>query len=377
MSGYSSSNGLIAHIGYSENDHPVYLELSSKAHFLIAGVSGSGKTTLLHAIICGIIQEYDEAEAQFILITSGKSGFSYYKNVPNMCGPVAVSETDIRGRLQSICAEIHQRQLLMSQNKHSSVKFSHVFVVVDSFSRMPIITRLLVYRNIKEIVTNGSSVNVHLLLATDRFGIRFLWRSIIDFFPNRFVFRSRNAAESRFLLETDAASLLQQTGEAYYMNESGQPRHLFCCKVSVKETVKPYNDAVDAKAKALWESEQQKMRLQTTFEQLDPYQFEEFVALRMRECGFTHVQVTQKSGDYGADVLGTDPLGQPVCVQCKQYKGSVGFDAVQQINTARDLFHCKRAILITNSTVTKQAQETANRLQVEIIQRFSPSTILH
>jgi len=52
---------------------------------------------------------------------------------------------------------------------------------------------------------------------------------------------------------------------------------------------------------------------QRDFLALDPYQFEEFVAQRMRECGYTKVQVTSKSGDYGADVLAVDPNGRNVC----------------------------------------------------------------
>lgn len=97
------------------------------------------------------------------------------------------------------------------------------------------------------------------------------------------------------------------------------------------------------------------------------YEFEHFVAELLPELGYRNVQVTKASGDSGADIVATSSEHGRVCIQCKNYAGNVGFEAVQQIYTARPLYACNTAIVITNSHFTKQAIEKARKLGVRLI----------
>jgi restriction system protein len=68
--------------------------------------------------------------------------------------------------------------------------------------------------------------------------------------------------------------------------------------------------------------------------QLDPYQFEAFVAELLRAMGYK-AEVTQASGDGGVDVIAfRDPLGlEPpiIKVQCKRTLGTIGGPDVQKL----------------------------------------------
>jgi restriction system protein len=68
--------------------------------------------------------------------------------------------------------------------------------------------------------------------------------------------------------------------------------------------------------------------------QLDPYQFEAFVAALLRAMGYK-AEVTQASGDGGVDVIAfRDPLGlEPpiIKVQCKRTLGTIGGPDVQKL----------------------------------------------
>ncbi|PRX77140.1 restriction endonuclease [Bacillus sp. V-88] len=72
---------------------------------------------------------------------------------------------------------------------------------------------------------------------------------------------------------------------------------------------------------------------------LDGYEFEVYVSNLLEALGFKQATVTQRSGDYGADILGVNGDNERVAIQCKRYKegSNVGVDAIQQIHTAMNL----------------------------------------
>lgn len=95
------------------------------------------------------------------------------------------------------------------------------------------------------------------------------------------------------------------------------------------------------------------------------------LALRelLSHVGYTHINTTPKSGDFGADLIMNDRKGNKIVVQAKRYTNSVKIDAVQQVHTAKDYYRADHAILITNSHVTKAGHELAARTGVEIWER--------
>lgn len=101
---------------------------------------------------------------------------------------------------------------------------------------------------------------------------------------------------------------------------------------------------------------------------LSPYEYEEYIAEELRQEGFTDVDTTPKSGDFGADVLARDGE-RTVCVQCKRYAPGhpVGVKAVQEIYSAKDYYGCDDAYIYTTSDYTKAAVDMANELGVILV----------
>ena len=99
-------------------------------------------------------------------------------------------------------------------------------------------------------------------------------------------------------------------------------------------------------------------------------EYEEYVAGRLRKEKYRHVQVTQGSGDFGADILASDPWGNSICIQCKYYAGKVGIHAVQEIAAAQQYYGTSRAMVITNSEFTSAAEKLADQTGVELVERF-------
>jgi HJR/Mrr/RecB family endonuclease len=97
--------------------------------------------------------------------------------------------------------------------------------------------------------------------------------------------------------------------------------------------------------------------------QMDGFQFEQYVAGLLMRNGYTNVIVTQKSGDYGADITAERQEVKYV-IQCKYYSSQVGIEAVQQIYAAKIHYNANVAVVATNSVYTRAAETLAKDLGV-------------
>ena len=123
------------------------------------------------------------------------------------------------------------------------------------------------------------------------------------------------------------------------------------------------------KRRAVKAARREQMRLRNSYVlNLSPYEYEEYVADELRQEGFTDVDTTPKSGDFGADVLARDG-DRTVCVQCKRYAPDhpVGVKAVQEVYSAKDYYGCDDAYIYTTSGYTKAAIDMANELGVILV----------
>ncbi|QED46982.1 restriction endonuclease [Cytobacillus dafuensis] len=98
-------------------------------------------------------------------------------------------------------------------------------------------------------------------------------------------------------------------------------------------------------------------------------EFEHFVAELLWNIGYMNVRVTKGSGDFGVDIIATNIKGEKTAIQCKRYKGKVGYDAIQQILAGKTKEKCKKGMVITNSYFTKPAFEASKEFGIELWSR--------
>ena len=98
------------------------------------------------------------------------------------------------------------------------------------------------------------------------------------------------------------------------------------------------------------------------------YDFEYWCADYLLRNGFREARVTKASGDYGADIVAVDRDGNRWVVQCKRYTRPVGNSAVQEVLGAKNHYGANKALVMTNSRITKQARELAWENAVAIIE---------
>lgn len=128
-----------------------------------------------------------------------------------------------------------------------------------------------------------------------------------------------------------------------------------------KRTADSANEAESSKEEAVetWEDE-----LLELLKTIPPDAFERLCKRLLRESGFTHVEVTGKSGDGGIDGKGVvrlqGILSFHVLFQCKRYKGSVSPSIVRDFRGAL-VGRADKGLIITTGTFTRDAQAEAQR----------------
>ncbi|SFV03743.1 restriction endonuclease [Alicyclobacillus macrosporangiidus] len=97
-------------------------------------------------------------------------------------------------------------------------------------------------------------------------------------------------------------------------------------------------------------------------------QFELTLQYYLKRTGWK-VRTTPRSGDFGADLVGTDPQGVPCVIQAKRWNQRVGIKAVQEVIGAKAYYNAQRALLITNNYLTDAAYDLAKKSNVEVWNR--------
>ncbi len=98
---------------------------------------------------------------------------------------------------------------------------------------------------------------------------------------------------------------------------------------------------------------------------LSGIQFERHVAELYRKLGY-RTEITRGSGDQGIDVIAQN-VQQRIGIQCKQWQGNVGNDAVQEALAGKIFYNCSHAAVICTSNFTPLAQQLAERSGVQLI----------
>ena len=114
-------------------------------------------------------------------------------------------------------------------------------------------------------------------------------------------------------------------------------------------------------------------QLADVLQNMDPYAFERLSQRVLRECGFSQVEVTKKSGDGGIDGTGKLRINGifsfNVAFQCKRYKGLVGASEIRDFRGSLTT-DIEKGVMITTGSFSKAAKEEASnpgKQQIDLI----------
>ncbi|MBD5099836.1 MAG: restriction endonuclease [Clostridiales bacterium] len=105
-----------------------------------------------------------------------------------------------------------------------------------------------------------------------------------------------------------------------------------------------------------------RIRMLEILQNMNPYGFERFVQLLLRNCGIDNVEVTKKSGDGGIDGTGQYKLSGifsfKLAFQCKRYIGNVGSGEIRDFRGSLST-DIEKAIFVTTGNFSPAAKSEA------------------
>ena len=111
----------------------------------------------------------------------------------------------------------------------------------------------------------------------------------------------------------------------------------------------------------------------SSIDALSGVEFEELVYYLFKNLGF-RVTKTNKSHDYGADLI-LEINNEKIVLQCKlYYNHSVGISAIQEVYSATKHYGANLGVVLTNSTFSKSAKTLAENTSVLLWDR---SMLIH
>lgn len=96
--------------------------------------------------------------------------------------------------------------------------------------------------------------------------------------------------------------------------------------------------------------------------------FEKCIANLLKMNGFRNVKLTPYSGDYGVDII-ANYGDRKYVFQCKWYSKNLGLKPIQEIFAGRMYYNADVAVVITNVYFSKNAQELAQKTNVQLWDR--------
>ena len=99
-------------------------------------------------------------------------------------------------------------------------------------------------------------------------------------------------------------------------------------------------------------------------------EFEQLCVRVLLTLGYTDVRRTGGAGDLGADVVGTDPQGRSIIVQCKRYApgNAVGSPTIQTFIGMKTVHHkADRGIVMTTAEFSRPAIQLAKEHDIALI----------
>lgn len=113
----------------------------------------------------------------------------------------------------------------------------------------------------------------------------------------------------------------------------------------------------------IWLCRRKRKSGRRAFDEMEGHEFEYYCADLLRHKGFTEVEVTKGSGDYGVDIL-AQKEGVTYAIQCKCYTSPIGVKAVQEAYAGRDYYDRMVGAVLTNQYFTEPAVEAAKKLKI-------------
>lgn len=203
--------GLAAVIGRGEDGDLLVDIVTDGPHAVVTGTTGTGKSELLVSWVAAIAAENGPERVTFVLADfKGGTAFEPLRELRQVAAIITdLDEDGARRGVTSLTAELRHREAVLAEAGVRDVRdvaLPRLVIVVDEFAAL-----LAEHPDLGAVFTDvaarGRALGMHLILGTQR-AAGVVRDGLAANCPLRISLRVADAADSRFMIGTDAASAL-------------------------------------------------------------------------------------------------------------------------------------------------------------------------
>ena len=247
---YSKSKTLSC-IGRDIAGQPVFGDLASMPHLLIAGATGMGKSVCINSLLISILYKARPDEVKFIMIDPKQVEFTMYNGIPHLLVPVVSDPKQAAGALMWAVEEMERRfdalRPLCVRNidaYNEKVKadpslgspMSKIIIVIDEFADLMLQVKDPVEALVMRIAQKARAAGIHLVIGTQRPSVNVITGVIKANVPSRISCKVMSNVDSKTILDMGGAEKLLDKGDSLYApSGSPKPHRVQCAFVSDSE----------------------------------------------------------------------------------------------------------------------------------------------
>jgi S-DNA-T family DNA segregation ATPase FtsK/SpoIIIE len=273
-------------IGRDILGNPVYADLASMPHVIVAGATGAGKSVGLNVMLLSLLYRRPPEELRLLMIDPKVVELAPFDRIPHMLLPVVTDMKQAANALKWAVDEMERRYQLFAdagtknvatynswvakvargeaKNPNARVvvgkdhnglpdevpaekgsgegeaplpeKLPWIVIVVDEFADLMMQQGKEVETAIARLAQKARAAGMHVILATQRPSTDVITGTIKANFPTRIAFRVAQKVDSRTILDEQGAEHLLGMGDMLIkLNGSGETKRVQCPWVSEEE----------------------------------------------------------------------------------------------------------------------------------------------
>ena len=220
-------------VGKDVMGKPVFLNLTSMPHLLVAGATGTGKSVFLNAMLLSWLYTYSPEDLRIVIVDPKKLEFVDFLGVPHFLFNKIITEAEeAAALLQYMTEEMDRRYTLFRDARVKKIKeynelavqngqkkLPYLVILIDEFADLMMATPQIeksMTASIKRLAQLARAAGISLIFATQRPSADVISGAIKTNFPARVCFRTSDYTNSQVVLGENGAEKLLGNGDLLY-----------------------------------------------------------------------------------------------------------------------------------------------------------------
>ena len=214
---------------------PVFSDIESLPHLLVAGATGMGKSVCINACIFSMLYKARPDELKFIMIDPKKVEFHRYNGIPHLLIPVVTDNKQAAGALAWAVEEMERRYELISniqvsnlagynkavsENPELGEPLPRIVIIIDEFGDLMLSVKDPVEELVQNLTQKARAAGIHLIIGTQRPDTNVITGTIKANIPGRLSCRVASNVDSKTIIDSAGADKLLPYGDMLYKSGS-------------------------------------------------------------------------------------------------------------------------------------------------------------